>query len=115
MGVVGGGGVVPLVVSGRGVAALCGQAGRLGEWLAGEGSCSVVDVGFSLAVGRSAFEDRAVVLAGAGGREGVVSGLVGWLRGSLLGGVVRGVAGVGGGGRGVCVSGAGFAVGGDGG
>ncbi len=99
-GAVGGvGGVVPWVLSGRGVGGLRGQAGRLGGFVAGDVGVGVVDVGFSLA-GRAVFEDRAVVLGG--GREellagvGVLAGGDGW--GEDARGVVRGVAGgVGGG------------------
>ncbi len=93
------GGVVPWVLSGRGVGGLRGQAGRLGGFVAGDVGVGVVDVGFSLA-GRAVFEDRAVVLGG--GREellagvGVLAGGDGW--GEDARGVVRGVAGgVGGG------------------
>ncbi len=94
-GLMGNGGVVPLVLSGKGEGALRGQAARLGEWLADDGSRSVVDVGFSLVSGRSAFGDRAVVLGG--GREVLLGGLS-ELAGGVSGvGVVRGV--VEGGGR----------------
>jgi len=101
-------GVVPLVVSGRGEAGLCGQAGRLREFLAGyaeTGSPGTVDgvdaaeardvglldVAFSLVEGRAVLEDRAVVLGGD--RGGLVERL-GVLAGGGVGeGVVRGVAG----------------------
>ncbi|MFI1801955.1 type I polyketide synthase, partial [Streptomyces sp. NPDC020379] len=53
--------VVPWVVSARSESALAAQAERL---LARVGELSPLDVGFSLASGRSAFEHRAVVLAG---------------------------------------------------
>ncbi|MFI1801606.1 type I polyketide synthase, partial [Streptomyces sp. NPDC020379] len=53
--------VVPWVVSGKSEAALRAQAERL---LARVGELPPLDVGFSLAAGRSAFEHRAVVLAG---------------------------------------------------
>ncbi|MFC6084323.1 SDR family NAD(P)-dependent oxidoreductase, partial [Sphaerisporangium aureirubrum] len=55
--------VVPLVVSGRSSAGVRGQGGRLREWLARRGGVGVREVGFSLAVTRSVFEHRAVVLA----------------------------------------------------
>ncbi len=87
---VGVGGVVPWVLSGRGGGGLRGQAGRLGEWVGGRPGLGVVDVGCSL-VGRSVFEDRAVVLGG--GREGLLEGLGVLAGGGLGGGVVRGVAG----------------------
>ncbi len=90
----GGGGVVPLVLSGKGEGALCAQAARLGGFLEGDPGLGLVDVGFSLAVGRSVFEDRAVVLGGD--RETVLAGL-GVLAGGESGvGVVRGVADAGG-------------------
>ncbi|MFG2224952.1 SDR family NAD(P)-dependent oxidoreductase [Streptomyces sp. NPDC048644] len=83
--------VVPWVVSGRSAAALRGQAARLRDFAA-DGDASAVDVGWSLASSRSAFEHRAVVVGetdgqlldglralasghGAGG-PGVVSGAV---------------------------------------
>ncbi len=92
-GLVGDGGVVPLVLSAKSDGALRGQAARLGEWWAKDESCSAVDVGFSLVSGRSMFGDRAVVLGG--GRGGLLGGL-GVLAGGELGvGVVRGVADVG--------------------
>ncbi|MEU9446616.1 beta-ketoacyl synthase N-terminal-like domain-containing protein, partial [Streptomyces sp. NPDC048304] len=58
------GGVVPWVVSGRGREGLAGQAGRLAAFAAGSAGESVrsVDVAWSLAATRTAFENRAVVL-----------------------------------------------------
>ena len=90
-----GGGVLPWVLSGRGVGGLCGQAGRLRECLVGGGSgFGLGDVGLSLA-GRSVFERRAVVLGGD--REGLLGGL-GVVEGGGVGvGVVGGVVSVGGG------------------
>ena len=61
----GAGVVVPWVVSGRSVGALRAQAERLLAYVAGAPGVSPVDVGFSLATGRAAFEHRAVVV----GRE----------------------------------------------
>ncbi|KJY41174.1 hypothetical protein VR41_13755, partial [Streptomyces sp. NRRL B-1568] len=58
-------GVVPWLVSGRTEAALGAQVERV-KTLAGTG-LSPVDVGFSLATTRSAFEHRAVLLASADG------------------------------------------------
>jgi acyl transferase domain-containing protein/short-subunit dehydrogenase/acyl carrier protein len=55
--------VIPWVVSGRGVAGLRGQAGRLRDWVAGRPELDLADVGWSLASGRAVLEDRAVVLA----------------------------------------------------
>jgi acyl transferase domain-containing protein len=57
----GGSGLVSWVVSGRSVEGLAGQAGRLGEWVAARPGVDLVDVGWSLASGRSLFEHRAVV------------------------------------------------------
>ncbi|MGQ5668657.1 type I polyketide synthase, partial [Streptomyces sp. ECR2.10] len=58
------GGVVPWVVSGRGAEGLAGQAGRLAAFAAEAAGESVrpVDVAWSLAATRTAFENRAVVL-----------------------------------------------------
>ena len=58
------GGLIPWVVSGRGQAALRGQAGRLAEFArAGCRGAGVRDAGWSLAAGRTVFAERAVVLA----------------------------------------------------
>jgi acyl transferase domain-containing protein/acyl carrier protein len=92
-GFVGGGGVVPWVVSGRGVVGLRGQAGRLLEFVEADGGLGVLDVGLSL-VGRSLFERRAVVLGGR--REELVGGLGALCEGRVGGGVVEGVVGSGG-------------------
>ncbi|GAA3031420.1 hypothetical protein GCM10020000_05500 [Streptomyces olivoverticillatus] len=59
-------GVVPWLVSGRTEAALDAQVERV-KTLAGTTGLSPVDVGFSLATTRSAFEHRAVLLASADG------------------------------------------------
>ncbi|WP_308190170.1 KS-MAT linker domain-containing protein, partial [Streptomyces aculeolatus] len=69
------GGRVPLVVSGRSVGALAGQAAQLREFLASGGGADVSlnDVGWSLATGRAGLEHRAVVLAGD--RDEAVAGL----------------------------------------
>jgi acyl transferase domain-containing protein/acyl carrier protein len=73
-------GPVPWVVSGRGDAGLRGQARRLAGFArAGCGGAGVVDVGWSLAAGRSVFAERAVVLAAdaagfAAGLEAVAAG-----------------------------------------
>ncbi|BBJ46265.1 hypothetical protein SSPO_089830 [Streptomyces antimycoticus] len=58
------GGVVPLVVSGRGGAGLRGQARRLLEYVQAHPDLSVGELGAALAVGRAALSDRAVVVAG---------------------------------------------------
>ncbi|WP_344316675.1 SDR family NAD(P)-dependent oxidoreductase, partial [Acrocarpospora pleiomorpha] len=84
-------GVVPVLVSAKTGQALRAQAGRLASYLDGESDLRLSDVAFALATTRSAFEHRAVVLAGD--REGVLAGL-GALAEDLPGaGVVRAVAG----------------------
>jgi polyketide synthase 7 len=57
-------GVVPCVISAKTPAALRGQAARLGEWLTATPDRNLLDVGYSLARTRSAFDHRAVVVAG---------------------------------------------------
>ncbi|MEU1022096.1 SDR family NAD(P)-dependent oxidoreductase [Streptomyces sp. NPDC005904] len=79
--------VVPWVVSGRGVGALRGQAARLLSRVERDGGVSPVDVGWSLASGRSAFEHRAVVL---GDGVGLRVGLGALARGESAPGVVVG-------------------------
>ncbi|WP_307791417.1 SDR family NAD(P)-dependent oxidoreductase [Streptomyces actuosus] len=86
-GVGAGGGVVVWPLSARGEGALRAQAGRLLEWLDG-GSGSVADVGWSLAVTRSVFEDRAVVVGADPGA--LRAGLVALAAGEPQAGVVRG-------------------------
>ena len=82
-GTVGAIGSLPWVVSGRGAGALRGQAGRLAGFArSGCGGGGVVDVGWSLAVGRSVFSERAVVLAAdaagfVAGLEAVAGGVPG--------------------------------------
>ncbi|MGW1290669.1 type I polyketide synthase, partial [Streptomyces sp. NPDC002586] len=84
------GGVVPWVVSGRGGEGLAGQAGRLGSFVESAGEdVRPVDVAWSLAATRSAFENRAVVL-GVQGDE-LAAGLGALASGEVTGaGVVRG-------------------------
>ncbi|WP_346168516.1 type I polyketide synthase, partial [Streptomyces javensis] len=63
--VVGGGGVVPWVVSGRSAGALAAQAGRLLEYVRSaqaDGGVDVAGVGRALVGSRAVFEHRAVVL-----------------------------------------------------
>ncbi|MFF1465888.1 type I polyketide synthase, partial [Streptomyces sp. NPDC058330] len=55
------------VVSARTAEGLSAQAGRLREWLAVRPGLAPVDVGWSLAVTRSVFEHRAVVVGGGRG------------------------------------------------
>jgi acyl transferase domain-containing protein/NAD(P)-dependent dehydrogenase (short-subunit alcohol dehydrogenase family)/acyl carrier protein len=82
-------GVVPLVVSGRGVDGLCGQAERLGKFLSGSSDTGLLDVGFSLLQGRAALDDRGVVLGTD--HAGLVGGLDVLAAGAAAEGVVRGV------------------------
>ncbi|KUN75064.1 polyketide synthase [Streptomyces griseoruber] len=80
------GGVVPWVVSGRGGEGLAGQAGRLTSVV---GGVRPVDVAWSLAATRTAFENRAVVLGGESAE--LASGLGVVADGGVVGsGVVRG-------------------------
>jgi acyl transferase domain-containing protein/acyl carrier protein len=83
-----GAGVLPWVVSGRGADGLRGQARRLQEWVEGDPDLRLADVGLSLAVSRSALEDRAVVVGG--GRESLLEGLGALVRGAEAPGLVRG-------------------------
>ncbi len=78
---------LPWVLSGRGEHALRAQAGHLAAFAAEDPDLSAVDIGFSLA-GRTAFEDRAVVL---GCERGELLGKLGALaREDDVEGVVRG-------------------------
>ncbi|WP_327313036.1 type I polyketide synthase [Streptomyces sp. NBC_01235] len=84
------GGVVPWVVSGRGGEGLAGQAGLLASYVRSVGEdVRSVDVGWSLASTRTAFENRAVVLGGESAE--LVAGLGVLAAGGVVGsGVVRG-------------------------
>ncbi|MGO1056331.1 type I polyketide synthase [Crossiella sp. CA198] len=55
-------GVTPWLLSGRTVNALLAQAGQLAEFLAERPELDPVDIGYSLATTRSAFEHRAVLV-----------------------------------------------------
>ncbi|MEU8385562.1 type I polyketide synthase, partial [Streptosporangium sp. NPDC048865] len=83
-------GVVPVPVSARTDQALRAQAGRLASFLDDEPDLDLADAAFSLATTRSAFEHRAVVLAGD--REGLLAGLGALAEDRPGTGVVRGVA-----------------------
>ncbi|MGP3925161.1 SDR family NAD(P)-dependent oxidoreductase [Streptomyces sp. 8N616] len=83
--------VVPWVVSARSVEGLAGQAGRLVSAVEGVDGPSVADVGFSLATGRAALEERAVVVGRDRGE--LVAGLRSVASGGVGPGVVRGVRG----------------------
>ncbi|MEU5424830.1 type I polyketide synthase [Streptomyces olivoreticuli] len=83
------GGVLPWVISSRSAAGLRAQAGRLLTHVNSERSTtSAAEVGVSLVTTRSAFDHRAVVLAG--GREGFAAGLAGLAVGGSVPGVVQG-------------------------
>ncbi len=88
-------------VSGRSSGGLVGQAGRLREFVLANPDLNPVDVGWSLATTRSAFEDRAVVVGT--GREDLAAGLAAVATGQSAGNVVSGVAGSSGPGRSVFV------------
>ncbi|MBI0300278.1 SDR family NAD(P)-dependent oxidoreductase, partial [Streptomyces sp. PRKS01-29] len=81
-------GVVPWVLSGRTAAALRAQAERLVAHVEARAELRPVDVGFSLATGRSAFERRAVVVAE--GRDALLAGLSALVEGRGAPGVVEG-------------------------
>ncbi|WP_374229501.1 type I polyketide synthase, partial [Streptomyces sp. NEAU-YJ-81] len=82
------GGVVPLVVSGRGDAALRAQARRLLDFVDAHPEVGVAELGVALGCGRAGLSDRAVVVAGD--REEALAGLGAVVRGELVGGVVSG-------------------------
>ncbi|MFF2851895.1 type I polyketide synthase [Streptomyces sp. NPDC058001] len=63
--------LLPWVVSGRGPAALRGQAARLAEFLAGRPELDPADVTYSLAATRTPLEHRAVVLGAPDDRDAV--------------------------------------------
>ncbi len=81
-------GVASLVLSGRGGAALCGQAARLAGFLRECPDLGVGDVGASL-LSRPVFEDRAVVVGA--GRDELLGGLDALAEGRSVASVVRGV------------------------
>ncbi|MEV0186047.1 SDR family NAD(P)-dependent oxidoreductase, partial [Streptomyces sp. NPDC050625] len=84
----GGGAPVPWVLSARSAAALAEQARRLAESTAADGALRPVDVGYSLATGRSLFEHRAVVVGRD--RDVLLSGLTAVADGRPAAGVLRG-------------------------
>ncbi|MFE9181867.1 type I polyketide synthase [Micromonospora haikouensis] len=80
--------VVPVVLSARTDGALAGQAGRWARWLAGDGSLSALDVGWSSVTTRPALEQRAVVVAE--GRDDLLAALRALATGQPSGAVVVG-------------------------
>jgi pimaricinolide synthase PimS1 len=85
-----GAGVLPWVLSGKSEPALRAQAARLAEHIEVDRGAGLADVGLSLAVARSAFEHRAVVIGGE--REDMLSGLGALAGGEAGPGVIEGVA-----------------------
>ncbi|WFB09504.1 type I polyketide synthase [Streptomyces sp. LX-29] len=83
-------GVLPWVLSGKGEAALRAQAAKLLERLAADAGARPVDVGYSLAVTRSALERRAAIVGE--GRDALLTGLEALAAGSMAPGVVQGSA-----------------------
>ncbi|MFI6093844.1 type I polyketide synthase, partial [Streptomyces sp. NPDC051218] len=78
------------LVSGRTAEGLTAQAERLREWVVARPGLEPVDVAWSLAATRSAFEERAVVVGA--GRAELVSGLESLADGAQTRSVVSGVA-----------------------
>ncbi|WP_024802961.1 type I polyketide synthase [Nocardia sp. BMG51109] len=81
-------GSVPVVVSGRSVAGLRGQAARLRSFLVGRPEVSVLDVGWSAVSTRAQLEYRAVVVAS--GRAELLAGLAALAEGEPVSGVSEG-------------------------
>ncbi len=81
---------VPWVVSGKTVGALREQAVRLREWVGDRPRCELLDVAYSLATTRSAFERRAVVVGST--RDELLSGLDALAAGDPASAVVEGAA-----------------------
>ncbi|MEU4541433.1 type I polyketide synthase [Streptosporangium sp. NPDC023825] len=84
---------VPWVLSGRNAQALRDQAGRLARAVAAS-EARPEDVAHSLAVSRSAFDHRAVVVGAD--RDGLLAGLHGLADGAAVAGVIEGAPGSGG-------------------
>ncbi|WP_428849399.1 SDR family NAD(P)-dependent oxidoreductase [Streptomyces lycopersici] len=82
------GGLVPLVVSGRGDAGLRAQARRLLDFAEDHPEVGVAELGVALGCGRAGLSDRAVVVAGD--RQEALAGLGAVVRGELGVGVVSG-------------------------
>ncbi|MFE0459612.1 SDR family NAD(P)-dependent oxidoreductase [Kitasatospora sp. NPDC058965] len=79
--------VVPLVVTAQSADALRAQAARLVAWLAQQPEPGLLDVAYSLATGRAALEQRAVVVAGD--REAALAGLTAVAEGRTAGTVAK--------------------------
>jgi acyl transferase domain-containing protein len=94
-------GIVPLAMSAASGEALAAQAGRLGEWLAGDPEAAVADVGWSLVSSRAGLEHRGLVVAAD--RSAAVAGLAALAAGGPAGNVVAGRAPAGRDGRAVFV------------
>ncbi len=84
---------VPWVLSGKTLGALREQAVRLREWVEDRPQGELLDVGYSLAATRSAFERRAVIVGDT--REELLSGLDTLASGEAASNVIQGVAGSG--------------------
>nr|WP_229695722.1 type I polyketide synthase [Streptomyces lacrimifluminis] len=84
-------GVVPWLISGKTADALLAQAEQLRAYVEGRPGLDATDVGFSLATGRTSFEQRAVVIGG--NREELLEGLAALIREESPARLVRGVAG----------------------
>ncbi|MFD9125499.1 SDR family NAD(P)-dependent oxidoreductase [Kitasatospora sp. NPDC059571] len=82
---------VPLVLSGRTEPALRAQAARLGAFLAQQPELPLAEVGRALAVTRTRFDHRAVLVAGD--RASAVHGLAALAEGRPAAGLVHGAAG----------------------
>ncbi|MFI5009473.1 MAG: SDR family NAD(P)-dependent oxidoreductase, partial [Solirubrobacterales bacterium] len=91
--VIGVGGAVPWVLSGKSAAALQGQAGRLLECAGGERELGMIDVGLSLAQGRSAFAHRAAAIGSD--ERALLDGLGALAEGRSTANLVEGVVGAG--------------------
>ncbi|MBV9730798.1 MAG: SDR family NAD(P)-dependent oxidoreductase [Pseudonocardiales bacterium] len=82
--------VLPLVISGRGIAGLRGQADRLATFVHDQPQLRLADVGWSLVSTRAMLTDRAVVLAPD--RPTALTGLRALAHGQPASGVISGTA-----------------------
>ncbi|MGH3699982.1 MAG: type I polyketide synthase, partial [Pseudonocardiaceae bacterium] len=83
-------GVVPVVVSGYGVAGMRAQAGRVASFINEHPVIGLSDVGWSLVTTRAVLADRAVVVATD--RDAALAGLGALARGEPVPGVILGTA-----------------------